>query len=796
LEKNMQESANHLDQVKARETELELELNRAKGEYADLEHKYAMALAENRVLVGQAKARGSEGNKSDTNDKTKNKGEVDMVKRKIESLERSIEEKDALLKQQQRDHDAEVRAIQRVLADVTTDKLKLEERLNQQEVARTTPDCGGEQKTSGSDFAEGGFSAKELDEVKSHLKALEQQKQQTILEAGKKEEQLRALERDLSSTKAEVDCILAEKTKLSNEMNAAKTEAQTLVSEIETLKAKIGMLESDLSAQTRRAQELQTEVENLTKARDDAVNRAADLSKEAQSGVNLEPPKPEVEHPKPEECSHEENEEQEERDIADSPGSQDEVERLKRNLSETAASLENAKKIIASLENANGSLAVDLRSKLKAKEEELSVVQKESEERKRRLDSLATELRDLQRNQGDTEEADRRTKAQLVKQTALVKHLETSLSDLQSAVVVHESSVASETGVLDKASIEEISEILGDTLHAIKDTLESSKELLGDSDAMSCLDSDAEVSSGVGRHGSAIVRSDREAAAQELRFQLDQKKIAVKRLEEALKKQNEEMKKLRSQYDGRERGQGGVEEQLRAEIQSLRKQCSTNMEVLAKKERELSVLRSSLKVDEYDAGYISDDASDDEDGGEGETTMPSPSNLDSYGPAEAEALATILSQTNGGIDASGRSRETETLKKELLKALSEKEVASKELQAERESLANAKMIISSLEKANKGMMEDLRSRLQDSNTAIASLLDKSMEHEKRSEKLRQELEKLREEKLEEQKNHEAEVLRLKEELSLKNEAIAVDNDSNAKLGVEEKKEEDLTAESS
>ena len=38
------------------------------------------------------------------------------------------------------------------------------------------------------------------------------------------------------------------------------------------------------------------------------------------------------------------------------------------------------------------------------------------------------------------------------------------------------------------------------------------------------------------------------------------------------------------------------------------------MEVLAKKEQELSVLRSSLKVDEADAGYISDDASDaDED---------------------------------------------------------------------------------------------------------------------------------------------------------------------------------------
>ena len=49
----------------------------------------------------------------------------------------------------------------------------------------------------------------------------------------------------------------------------------------------------------------------------------------------------------------------------------EEVESLQRNLAETATSLENAKKIIASLENANGSLAVDLRAKLKAKEQEL-----------------------------------------------------------------------------------------------------------------------------------------------------------------------------------------------------------------------------------------------------------------------------------------------------------------------------------------------------------------------------------------------------------------------------------------
>jgi hypothetical protein len=94
------------------------------------------------------------------------------------------------------------------------------------------------------------------------------------------------------------------------------------------------------------------------------------------------------------------------------------------------------------------------------------------------------------------------------------------------------------------------------------------------------------------------------------------------------------------------------------------------------------------------------------------------------------------------------------------------------------------MIISSLEKANKGMMEDLRSRLQDSNTAIASLLDKSMEHEKASEVLRREVEKLKQEKVDEQRKHEMEVMKLQKEL-----AELSGQKSSKDLQSEEKKEE-------
>jgi hypothetical protein len=88
-------------------------------------------------------------------------------------------------------------------------------------------------------------------------------------------------------------------------------------------------------------------------------------------------------------------------------------------------------------------------------------------------------------------------------------------------------------------------------------------------------------------------------------------------------------------------------------------------------------------------------------------------------------------------------KEMEVLKAELVKSKSEYEKVQRQLKVEKESLSNAKMIISSLERASKSMMEDLRARLQDSNTAIASLLEKSLESERISAKLRMELDALK-----------------------------------------------------
>ena len=192
------------------------------------------------------------------------------------------------------------------------------------------------------------------------------------------------------------------------------------------------------------------------------------------------------------------------------------------------------------------------------------------------------------------------------------------------------------------------------------------------------------------------------------------------------------------------------------------------MEALAKKEQELSVLRSSLHVDELDGGYISDDASEGDEEGDG--VHPSVN----YDAAGTEALVSILSQSSGG--------EVENLKLELRKAFSEKERASKDLQLERESLANAKMIISSLETANKSMVEDLRSRLQSSNSAIASLLNQSEESKKRTSELKEEVKKLKKEKKQVQRNYEAEIRKLK------GDAETLEPDD-SKPGTEEKKED-------
>lgn len=418
---------------------------------------------------------------------------------------------------------------------------------------------------------------------------------------------------------------------------------------------------------------------------------------------------------------------------------------IRKDLAEKTASLENAKMIIASLESANGSLAADMRAKLKAKEDEIIFLKKDASDRQKTLDSLATQLRDLQKTQSHTNRAKRKQEER--RRLAISSRLEQNMAEMRAASVVLEVTN-------DASAAEKLSDILGDSINALKegiDLVDDYTDDHGDIDSVASTNDNASYSSRNSHMPVDVMR---------LRRELDDRAKNISRLEDALRKEKENASQM---LEEAERHRLEEVDSLRKEVQNLREQYQTNMEVLMRKERELATLRDSLKVDDG-VGYISDDGTDASEA-EDQRSMPSSAHLgiSQYGPTQAEALATLLAHGRGHSDmipCSPSQDEVETLKRDLRQARLESERSRKQLKTEKESLANAKMIISSLEKANKSMMEDLRSRLQDSNTAIASLLEKSMESEKTTYILRAELDALRREKEKEKERYEAELKKL------------------------------------
>jgi chromosome segregation ATPase len=319
----------------------------------------------------------------------------------------------------------------------------------------------------------------------------------------------------------------------------------------------------------------------------------------------------------------------------------------------------------------------------------------------------------------------------------LALQLETALRDFQSAAVIFEATIS---GAADSDSIDNISRILANSLGALKYACTDVNELEKFERTASF---DAEVD---GMEVSNILRQE-----------VEERKIQVNRLEESLKQHKEELEALRHESAQERLKHEEEASKQRTEMLTLRDQCRTNLEVLAKKERELEVLRDSLDVGDG-TGYISDDASSD---GEYDGATEAPMSPGGYGHVQAEALATLMA--NSSFDTNASTAEVEKLRKDLKKAALDKEKVAKELKTQRESLANAKMIISSLERANKSMMEDLRQRLQNSNTAIASLLDKSTQSEKQATSLKAELELLKRTKEDEAAAHKKELQEYKDQ---------------------------------
>ena len=418
-----------------------------------------------------------------------------------------------------------------------------------------------------------------------------------------------------------------------------------------------------------------------------------------------------------------------------------EMARLRKEVQERTSALESAKMIITSLEHASGSHAAEMRTKLKAREDELSRLKAEAFVRQKRLDSLALELRDAKRAQASR---NRSSAAEREKTNGAIARVEKNMADIRAAAAVYEAT-------LDASVAEQVSDLFGDSIAGLRDAVEAVERVddrSGDVDSVSsCSDSGS--------------RGRRNTNDKHLRRELDEKTASLRRLEEELQVEKEENRRTRSEVDRIHRLHEEKVEKYKLDIQNLRSQYGTIMTVLAKKERELVVLRDSLKVDE-DVGYISDDASEADEEEDATPSLAASGTFDTtlYGPSQTEAVATLLS---AGIDVSsnGPPGQMEALKCELLQITAEKEQTLKQLKMEKESLANAKMIISSLEKANKSMMEDLRSRLQDSNTAIAALLEKSVGSEKTTAQLRLSLESLKKERDNEKEKYQTEIERLR-----------------------------------
>ncbi|GKY92505.1 hypothetical protein MPSEU_000220800 [Mayamaea pseudoterrestris] len=434
----------------------------------------------------------------------------------------------------------------------------------------------------------------------------------------------------------------------------------------------------------------------------------------------------------------------------------DETTKLAKELEEKSLALENAKMIITSLEQASGSLAADLRSKLKAKDDAIHSLTVDAADKQKRLDSLATQLRDLQRNV-PMHSIGGSTTSKQQRQLALTARLEKNVRDVHAQACDMK---ASDGG--DASALERVGAALDDSISAMKASLQLLHETMPEA---SFVETDASsVDSSVDATRSPTPAITMPSDPRRLHRELEEKTRQLHRVEDALKRQREETKRLKEESH---RHNDNQVDSMRQEILSLREQCQTNMELLAKKERELAVLRDSLKVDDGDVGYISDDATEASELEETRTATPASSSLaiTTYSPSQTEALATLLAHGGGQIFSDTQQgsilKEMRHLHDELIRARTDAATYQKQWRLETESLVNAKMIISSLEKANKSMMQESRTRLQDSNTAIASLLEKSMEGERTTIQLRRDLEKLRNEKEQEAESFEMQIKQLR-----------------------------------
>jgi len=579
--------------------------------------------------------------------------------------EHKYEQREAEWIEQQKEHDRALRAIQRVLADVTTERdqtiLKLQEELEQSHEQRDDT----------------------IWKLTQKLKEMQQ-------EMNKLKEKDGDADKDVVGNNNNID-------------DASPKLFEILKQQLQKLKESNVSLQEQLQQQPSQKKNTEDQDENGPDKTTSLLDLQQDNEQKAKHIQELK----ELLQTLQSENEH----------TRDSEKNNEADEGLRKEMEEKAKSLENARMIIMSLENANGSLARELRAKLKEKEEELANLTSTSAERKRTLESLATELRGLQRQQ----QKPRLSQKQMATQKALCQLLERNVKALRQAAVQHEARN-------DQSSVDQISQIVSETFTSLKHNLESWETYLRSTE----LSDQQEV---------YIVGND-------------------PHIEACLVAKEEESNALRKELEQAKTESRNAVARLQREVQGLKEQLASNMELLAKKGRELTVLRDSLNLDDNGVGYISDDGTD----GEEAETEEVKSSISSCTGSLVRGGPSVGSRNPSAAEMSdATAAEIQMLKNEIIGLQKEQEAKTADLKSEKESLANAKMIISSLEKANKSMLEDLRSRLQDSNTAIASLLEKSMEHEKTIESLRMELEAVKEEREKEEQESKAQVAKLRDE---------------------------------
>mmetsp|Transcript_18335 Transcript_18335/g.22750 ORF Transcript_18335/g.22750 Transcript_18335/m.22750 type:complete len:816 (+) Transcript_18335:647-3094(+) len=242
---------------------------------------------------------------------------------------------------------------------------------------------------------------------------------------------------------------------------------------------------------------------------------------------------------------------------------------------------------------------------------------------------------------------------------------------------------------------------------------------------------------------------------QDLKTQLEQKISTVTVLEDALQTQQMELDELKVELELLQKNKDTELIKYQCEVEALQKRCSNQLEQLADKDRDINKLKSKLQTlkensqpTQHDSDPVQNAQKQNTDNDNNDT-----SSISSTGTKDNDLLETLEESVKQNI----------SLNAELAVVMAEKEKIQEELRQNAQNLANAKMIISSLEKANNDKVEDLKAKITESGAVINDLVHKSATQEEITDKLRTELEAAKKTLKKAEKGHETKLKKMRED---------------------------------